>query len=503
MNCYMLLAIFSAALGIFQRGYNFRTINVPHQNIKKFLNETFKERYDMDLTPHSISTYYSIAMSIFPIGIMVGSLFGRRMAEQFGRKKGQLYPQILSLLGAILMGFCSFASSYEMLVMGRLFSGISSGILMIVGTLYLVEIAPITIRGKIAAVGQLAMTSGFLISNILGLENILGGENTWPILLGLAAVPSLLQCMIIPFMPETPRYLILTKGKIEEAENALRKLRNKDDVKSEVIKIQNEEQHNDNNQSYSIWKLIVSSELRLSLLVCICLILSQQLSGIGAVLSYTTAFFESAGIDAKHSQYATVSLSAVFVAMTLVIMPLMDRLGRRTLYLCGMSGLIICSTMITVALNYHDNVYVSFFLIGATFLFVISFSLGPATVPRLATAELFTQGPRSAALSIGSFIEMLANFVVSIVFPQLQNYLQQYSFLPFLIISTVFLVILFFYFPETKKKTSNELSLLFQAPNAWKTATGLKKTNRDTEQMQNCNNVENAKLMSDGDEIKV
>lgn len=400
------------------------------------------------------------------------------------------------------MGCCKFSSSYEMLVLGRLLSGISSGILMIVATLYLVEIAPIDIRGRIGAVGQLAITSGFLISNVLGLENILGGESTWPILLGLAAVPSLLQCIILPFMPETPRHLILTKGKIEEAENALRKLRNKDDVKSEILKIQSEEQHNNNNQTYSICQLIMSSELRLSLLVCICLILSQQLSGIGAVLSYTTAFFERAGIDARSSQYATVGVSAVFVAMTLVIMPLMDRLGRRTLYLYGMSGIIICSTMITVALNYNNNVYVGFFLVGTTFMFVVSFSLGPATVPRLATAESFTQGPRSAALSIGSFIEMLANFVVSIAFPQLQNYLQQYSFLPFLILSTVFLVILFFYFPETKKRTSNELSLLFQAPNAWKTAIGLKKPNMATEETQTYDNVENAKLMSNEYETK-
>ena len=109
MNYFLLLAIFSAALGIFQRGYNFRTINVPHQNIKKFLNETFKERYDIDLTPHSISTYYSIAMSIFPIGIMVGSLCGRSIAEKLGRKKGQLYPLSKNRVGST---YCPAVLSY-------------------------------------------------------------------------------------------------------------------------------------------------------------------------------------------------------------------------------------------------------------------------------------------------------------------------------------------------------------------------------------------------------
>ena len=114
--------------------------------------------------------------------------------------------------------------------------------------------------------------------------------------------------------------------------------------------------------------------------------------------------------------------NSAFVLMTLVVMPLMDRLGRRTLYLFGMSGLIICMVMITVALNYNTNETVGFFLIGTLFMFVVFLSF-LSSVPRMATAELFTQGPRSAALSIGIFIEMLSNFIVSIVFPTLQDYL--------------------------------------------------------------------------------
>ena len=501
MNCYLLLAIFAASLGSFQRGYNSRTINVPHQNIKNFFNETFKERYDVDLNARSISNYYSIAMSIYPIGIMVGSLCGRRITEQFGRKKGILYPQILSLLGAVLMGCCKFASSYEMLVIGRLLVGISSGIMGVAGTLYVVEIVPINIRGMVGVVGQLGVTSGLLTSSILGLENILGGEHTWPILLCLAAVPSFIQCIILPFMPETPRYLILSKDKIEEAENALKKLRNRDDVKSEIIKIQAEEQNDNRNENYSLWQLIVSKKLRFSLLICICLILSLQFSGIGAVLSYTTAFFESAGIDARISQYATIGINSAFVTMTLVVMPLMDRLGRRTLYLFGMSGLIVCMVMITVALNCNTNETVGFFLIGTTFMFVVFFSF-LSSVPRMATAELFTQGPRSAALSIGIFIEMLSNFIVSISFPTLQDYLLEYAFLPFVIVSTAFLIMMFFYFPETKNRTSNELSLLFQAPNAWKTAIGLQKVETKNTKIDNHENVESIKLMGNDCEIK-
>ena len=495
MNWYLLLAMFSASLGAFQRGYNSRTINIPHRSIKTFFNETFKERYNVDLTPRSMSNYFSIAMSIFPIGLMVGSLFGSRITEQFGRKNGLLYPQMLSLLGAILMGCSKIASSYEMLLIGRLVVGISSGITGVSAALYLMEIAPINIRGMIGVVGQLGVTSGFLMSSILGLENLLGGEDTWPILLGLAAVPPFFQCIIIPFLPESPRYLILSKQKFDEAEKALKQLRNTADVKAEITQIQAEEQNTQSNKSYSIWELIMSKELRFSLIICISLILSMQFSGIGAILSYTTSFFEDAGIDSRISQYATIGINCVSVMMALVVMPLMDRLGRRTLYLCGMGGIIVCMTMITVALNYNTNAYVGFFLICSTIMFIVFFSF-MASVPRLASTELFTQAPRSAALSIGSFVEMLSNILVSIAFPPLQHNLLEYSFLPFLIVSTLFLILLFFYFPETKKRTSNELALLFQAPNAWKTAIGLQKIEKKNTEIQNYDNVENIKLMT-------
>ena len=153
----------------------------------------------------------------------------------------------------------------------------------------------------------------------------------------------------------------------------------------------------------------------------------------------------------------------------------MERLGRRSLHLTGLAGLVLCNIMIIVALAYKSNEYVKYFLIGIILLFLIFFGLGPASIPRLVPAELFTQGPRSAALSLCFFVSMFTNFIVSITFPLLHNHLQQFSFLPFAIISSVLFLILFWYFPETKNRTSNELSLLFQAPGAWKTNIGHKK----------------------------
>ena len=196
------------------------------------------------------------------------------------------------------------------------------------------------------------------------------------------------------------------------------------------------------------------------------------------------------------------------VAMTLVTIPLMDRVGRRTLHLVGLAGIILCSIMITIALNYStkstenndtgndstattsvantpgtseaaDNANnesqasgVGIFLVIATLSFVVFFALGPGSIPWMAAGEMFSQGPRAPAISLCVFTNWLANLVVSLVFPQLQLHLQNFSFLPFLLITTILFFILFFYLTETKGQTSNEVAHIYQTPRAWTTFIG-------------------------------
>ena len=118
MNCYLQLAIFSACLGLFQLGYDGSGLNQVESKIEKFLYETFKERYGIQLTTESTSTYFSFAVAIFEVGGMVGASFASYVAENFGRKRGLLYTQCFSILGGISQGTCRYASSYEMLLIG-------------------------------------------------------------------------------------------------------------------------------------------------------------------------------------------------------------------------------------------------------------------------------------------------------------------------------------------------------------------------------------------------
>ena len=340
---------------------------------------------------------------------------------------------------------------------------------------------------------------------------MLGSQENWPILVSLTAVPAVIQAILLLFLPESPRFLILDKKDDEAGKKALMKLRATDDIDEEMdeIKAEGNSSANDSGSSLSVWQLLQSPNLRLALFVTICMHLSQQLSGITAIFYYSTKFFQvslkkkksgkkskitnsilqSAGISCGNSQYATMGVGAIMVTMTIVTIPLMDKLGRRTLHFVGVIGMIICSILITIALNISDLESVDctaintptaetgaegagVFAIVATLAFVVFFAFGPGSIPWLITGELFTQAPRSAAIAVATFVNWTGNLAVGLIFPQMQAGITDFSFLPFTIILVILFGILYFYLPETRGIPVNEIEALFQTPNAWKTAIG-------------------------------
>lgn len=121
------------------------------------------------------------------------------------RKGGLLLNNVVGILGACLMGCTKIAHSYEMLFVGRFVIGVNCGLNTSLVPMYISEIAPLNLRGGLGTVNQLAVTIGLLISQVLGIEQILGTNDGWPVLLGLAICPAMLQLLLLPFCPESPR----------------------------------------------------------------------------------------------------------------------------------------------------------------------------------------------------------------------------------------------------------------------------------------------------------
>jgi len=489
---YLALSIFTAVLGMFQFGFNTGVINAPRTQIENFIGKVYEERYGEEIEKSFKSLIFSLAVNGFVVGGMIGGLSGGWLANKLGRKKGLLYSQSLSLIGAILSGCSEPARSYEMIIVGRILIGTACGLFTGLVPLYITEVAPVNLRGGLGIFNQLAVTSGIFLSMILGLNDVAGSGDKWPILISLTAVPSALQTILLFGLPESPRYLILEKKDEYAGTQALKKLRNTDDIDDELEEIKAESNTSNDSTSLSVLQLLRTSDLRLALFVTICMHLSQQLSGINAIFYYSTSFFTDAGITCDNAQYATLGVGAIMVTMSVLTIPLMDKLGRRTLHFAGMIGMMTCSILITIALNIRESKQsidcgdnqepdtdlspktdgTGIFTIVAALGFVTFFALGPGSIPWLITGELFTQAPRSAATAVATFVNWSGNLAVGLIFPIMQEDITDFSFLPFTISLVILFALLFFYLPETKGRSVNEIEALFQIPNAWRKPIG-------------------------------
>lgn len=462
LTCFLCYAIFAAVLGMFQFGFNTGVINAPQFVIQEFISDWWKARYG-DRTEPDLELLWSIAVSIFAIGGMIGGFAGGYVGNKVGRRRGLLLSNLLGVGGAILMGFSKLISSYEMLILGRLVIGVYCGLNTSLVPMYISEIAPLNLRGGLGTVNQLAVTVGLLISQVLGIEELLGNKEAWNILLGLALVPAVLQLVLLPVCPESPRYLLLTRRQENDARRALRRLRASNNVEEDIEEMRAEEAANQTEAHVSVMQLIRSSSLKMPLTIGVVMQLSQQLSGINAVLYYSTNVFTEAGIGPEQSKYATMGVGVVMVFMTLVSIPLMDRAGRRTLHLYGLGGMFIFSIFITISLLIKEMMnWMKIMSVISTLCFVIFFAIGPGSIPWMITAELFTQGTRPAAMSIAVLVNWLSNFLVGIGFLEMQSIFDDYTFLPFSFLLGCFWIFTYYLVPETKNKTFEEISALFQ-----------------------------------------
>uniref|UniRef100_A0A8D9BTA7 Glucose transporter type 1 n=2 Tax=Cacopsylla melanoneura TaxID=428564 RepID=A0A8D9BTA7_9HEMI len=463
LTFFLTYTILSAMLGMFQFGYNTGVINAPQKEIETFVKNVYKERYLSELSEEGAKQLYSIAVAVFAIGGMLGGFSGGSLADRFGRKGGLLLNSFIGIAGGVLMGTTKFFRSYEILFIGRFVIGINCGLNTSLVPMYISEIAPLNLRGGLGTVNQLAVTLGLLISQILGIEQILGTDDGWPVLLGLTVLAPFLQLILLPVCPESPRYLLMNKMWEEEARKALRKLRGTTQIEVDIEEMRVEQIAQQGENSMSMSELLCSATLRQPLIIGVVMQLSQQFSGINAVFYYSTGLFESSGLATETAKFMTIGIGAIMVTMTIISIPLMDRMGRRTLHLYGLGGMFIFSIFITISLLIKEMIdWMSYLAVISILGFVVFFAVGPGSIPWMITAELFSQGPRPAAMSIAVLVNWIANFVVGLGFPTLNNKLEEYTFLPFSVMLAGFWLFTYKKVPETKNKTFEEIAALFR-----------------------------------------
>ncbi|KAG7469311.1 hypothetical protein MATL_G00127710 [Megalops atlanticus] len=454
---YLLFSVATAVIGSLQFGYNTGVINAPEEKLRSFFNETWLKRYKEPISSDLCTFIWSFAVAIFSVGGMVGSFSVGVLVNRFGRRKSMLLVNILALIGGALMGLSTLCNSFEMVIAGRLVIGLFCGLCTGLTPMYVGELAPTALRGAFGTLHQLGVVLGILVAQIFGLESLLGSATLWPLLLALTALPAVLQTIMLPFCPESPRYLLINLNEEEEARKALVRLRGSEDVSEDLQEMKEESMRLAMEKKVTIPELFRSPAYRQPIIIAIILQLSQQLSGINAVFYYSTGMFQTAGVTKPI--YATIGAGVVNTVFTVVSLFLVERAGRRTLHLIGLAGMAISALMMTIALLLVKTTpSMSYMAIVAVFGFVAMFEMGPGPIPWFIVAELFAQGPRPAAIAVAGCSNWTANFLVGLSFPKLVEWCGAYVFIIFVIFLILFFIFTYFRVPETKGRTFEDIA---------------------------------------------
>uniref|UniRef100_A0A672FEH9 Solute carrier family 2, facilitated glucose transporter member 3-like n=1 Tax=Salarias fasciatus TaxID=181472 RepID=A0A672FEH9_SALFA len=462
VTAYLLYCVSTAVIGSLQFGYNTGVINAPEQKLRAFFNNVSMERYGEPFSAGATTMVWSFAVAIFSAGGMVGSFSVGTMVNKFGRRKSMLITNILAVLGGGLMGLSAVSRSYEMVIIGRLIIGVFCGLCTGLTPMYVGEISPTAVRGAFGTLHQLGVVIGILVAQIFGLESLLGSETLWPLLLALTVLPAILQSILLPFCPESPRYLLIVLNHEEEARKALVRLRGTEDVNDDIQEMKEEGMKMAMEKKVTVLELFRSPNYRQPIIIAIILQLSQQLSGINAVFYYSTNIFKTAGVT--EPIYATIGAGVVNTVFTVVSLFLVERAGRRTLHLIGLGGMAVSAVLMTISLALVEkNTSLSYLAIVAVFGFVASFEMGPGPIPWFIVAELFSQGPRPAAMAVSGCSNWTANFLVGLGFPKLAEICGAYVFLIFVALLVLFFTFTYLRVPETKGRTFDDIAQGFAA----------------------------------------
>ncbi|XP_053148402.1 solute carrier family 2, facilitated glucose transporter member 5-like isoform X5 [Hemicordylus capensis] len=410
----LVLITMISCLGALQYGYNF-WILYSSVLVEEELNQGDLHVSSRHTDPKILLLELTIA--IFPTGGILGSLIFAFLVDRFGRKRTMLLNDILSVLCAILLRWFKMINSFSLSFITRFAAGICTGIFSTSVPMYLGEIAPVNLRGTIIEVCLFFMSLGIAVAQAVSLPEFLGNEQGSPVLFGLTGIGALFQLVLLLFLPESPRYLLIQKKQEREAKEVLKKLRGSHYTEDEIEELYQEDQYEQQEKGMRVHRMLCSSRQSWPLRCSIILTVGQQLSGIKAIC----------GIDAW---------------------------GRRILLLCGFGICSISCILLTMTLEIETPI--SWLPYLSTVLVLIltgAHILGPGSVPIVLTTELFLQSSRSSAYAIVGSVHWFCSCIVTLGFHHIQSYIGPYSFLIFFPFNSVALFYSLMVVPETKRKT--------------------------------------------------
>jgi sugar porter (SP) family MFS transporter len=316
--------------------------------------------------------------------------------------------------------------------------------------MYISEVAPAHVRGRLAASFQLMIVTGIFIAYLTNFLFVNLGENSWRWMLGIMVIPAALFALLLRSIPESPRWLVLNR-RDEEAKAVFEKTGEPDAMG--VIQLEHQLEHYGLKE-----KLFMGNTYRKPIMYAVLLAMFNQLSGINAILYYAPRIFEMAGFSKAESYLQPVYIGGANLLFTLLAMTVIDKFGRKTLLLIGCVGLIVFLGLTAHAFSGSGTVgkNVLFYLLG----YIAFFAFSQGAVIWVFISEIFPNSVRSQGGSLGSFTHWIMAAIISWTFPIIVEGSPNGGFYSF-IFYTVMMILAFLFIwrvmPETKGRSLEQI----------------------------------------------
>jgi sugar porter (SP) family MFS transporter len=424
----------TVALGGFLFGFDTAVISGAEQSIQQY--------WSLDGFAHGLT------VSIALIGTIIGSMLGSIPSEKLGRKNTLIIIAVLYLFSSL---GTALATNWYVFLTFRFLGGIGVGASSVTAPVYISEISPAASRGKLVALFQFNIVFGILVSYLSNYLIGQDGESSWRWMLGVQAAPSLLFLVLLRFVPESPRWLMIRKGDLQQAEKTFQVI-NPSGYQKEMELIRQDMQalHTTGNET------LFSRKNRFPVFLAIAFAVFNQVSGINAIIYYAPRIFEMTGLGKQSALLSSVGIGFVNFIFTLLALNFIDRFGRRTLMLIGSLGLIVTLGLVSRAfyLNDFSGLAVTVFLL----VYIAFFAFSQGAVIWVFISEIFPNHVRAKGQTLGSMTHWVMAAIIAFIFPMLtENLGGGNTFLFFCIMMVLQLIFVWKIMPETKGKSLEQL----------------------------------------------
>ncbi len=422
------------AIGGFLFGFDTAVISGAEQTIQQY--------WSLNTIGHGLT------VSIALIGTVIGSLVGGYPCDKWGRKK-TLY--IIAALYLVSSLGTALATNWYVFLVFRLLGGLGVGASSVTAPIYISEISPPSKRGMLVGLFQFNVVFGIVISYLSNYLIGLSGDNSWRLMLGVQAVPSVIFLLLLHLVPESPRWLILKKGKTAEARGIFNLIEpdSAEALISDILK-------NGSARVIDEPHFLFSPKYKIPVLLAILFAIFNQVSGINAIIYYAPRIFEMTGLEKNSSLLSTAGLGLMNFMFTLLAMGFIDRVGRRSLMMIGSAGLIV--TLGLVSYSFYQPTFSVWSVPVFLFVYIAFFAFSQGAVIWVFISEIFPTQVRAKGQTLGSTTHWVMAAVIAFTFPWLAEKAGAgNTFLFFAIMMVLQFLFVWKMMPETKGKSLEQI----------------------------------------------